>query len=156
MTEELGKPGIVLVGPDRCSEAAWTSRRKQCFVVPQVRLLPSRGEFIILLTSNQTWIMRYKSSSDHIISLYQHLDWMNFKNCLKSQWMKHLIVHKTCFILSGTWVLSEKATLWKSHSHNFESRISCSSCPRRHCGSHRANRFSHHWIGKLILGIVDF
>merc|ERR1719234_1102261 len=51
------------------------------------------------------------------------------------------------------WVLLEMASVWRSRSHNFESRISYSSCPRRCCGSHKANRFSHHWIGKQIFEI---
>ena len=55
------------------------------------------------------------------------------------------------WILSSTWVLLEKATLWRSHIRNFESRISCCSCPRRCCGSHKANRFSRHWIENLFV-----
>ena len=50
-----------------------------------------------------------------------------------------------------TLALSEKDTQWRSHSRNFEFRISYSSFPRRRCGSRKANRSSHHWIDQFIL-----
>ena len=37
------------------------------------------------------------------------------------------------------------ASGWKSRGRNTPSHISDSSCPRRCCGSHGANRILHHW-----------
>ena len=50
-----------------------------------------------------------------------------------------------------TLALLEKDTQWRSHSRNYEFRISYSSFPRKCCGSRKANRSSHHWIDKFIL-----
>merc|ERR1719458_953744 len=51
-------PRVVLVGLHRCSVAAWTRWREQCFVVPQVSLLPGScwkrplyGEVIFVILS---------------------------------------------------------------------------------------------------------
>ena len=55
-------------------------------------------------------------------------------------WFKYLCQnYATCLT---TFTL---ASGWKSRGRNTPSHISDSSCPRRCCGSHGANRILHHW-----------